>query len=151
MGLSGVFIIDLQGQSGGMWCLWNEDNWSISVVNHSDQYIHLKVTWKGTITWFITAVYASPRLARRQALWDDLGKIAEIMDGEWMVLGDFNSITNAHEWKGGAPNFAVRGMRIFSEMIQECNLIDVELQGSPFTWKHGRLHQRLDRVLVNIN
>lgn len=151
MGLSGVFIIDSQGQYGGMWCLWNEDNWSISVVNHSDQYIHLKVTWKGTITWFITAVYASPRLARRQALWDDLGKIAEIMDGEWMVLGDFNFITNAHERKGGAPNFAVRGMRIFSEMIQECNLIDAELQGSPFTWKHGRLHQRLDRVLVNIN
>lgn len=68
MGLNGMFIIDSQGQSGGMWCLWNDDNWSILVVDHSEQFIHLKVNWKGTLTWFVTAVYASPQFARRQAL-----------------------------------------------------------------------------------
>lgn len=67
-----------------------------------------------------------------------------------MVLGDFNSIAADHERKGGAPNFAIRSMRNFCSMIQECNLLDASFQGSKFTWKSGRLQQRLDRVLINI-
>lgn len=41
-------------------------------------------------------------------------------------------------------------MKNFCDMILACNLLDAGFQGSPFTWKHGRLFQRLDRVLVNI-
>lgn len=59
-----------------------------------------------------------------------------------MVLGDFNSIAADHERKGGAPNFAIRSMRNFCSMIQECNLLDAGFQGSKFTWKSGRLQQR---------
>lgn len=151
MGLNGMFIIDSQGQAGGLWCLWNENNWCITVIDHSNQMVQLKVSWKGSSSWFITAVYANSRYARRISLWEDLSKIADSMDDDWMVLGDFNSITNANERKVGVVNFASRGMRSFCNMIQHCNLLDAGFQGSPFTWKHGRLHQRLDRVLVNIS
>lgn len=151
MGLNGMFIIDSLGQAGGLWCLWNDVNWKIYVIEHSDQYVHMKVSWKNASSWFITAVYANPRFARRHALWEDLGKISDTMDGEWMVIGDFNAITNSNERKGGAQNFATRGMRSFCDMIQDCDLLDVGFQGSPFTWKHGRLHQRMDRVLINVS
>lgn len=67
-----------------------------------------------------------------------------------MVLGDFNSIAANHERKGGAQNFAIRSLGSFCSMIQDCNLLDAGFQGGKFTWKNGRLQQRLDRVLINI-
>lgn len=150
LGFSGMFIVDSQGQAGGLWCLWDEKVWKVDVVASSDQYVHLKVTWRSNVTWFTTAVYANPRFSRRQALWDDLKMLAESMEEPWMVLGDFNSIAANHERKGGAPNFASRSMRNFCSVIQDCNLLDAGFQGSMFTWKNGRLQQRLDRVLINI-
>lgn len=60
-------------------------------------------------------VYANPRFARRQSLWEDLGKIGDAMDDGWMVFGCFNSISSASERKGGAPNFATRGKSIHLE------------------------------------
>lgn len=45
----------------------------------------------------------------------------------------------------------MRGMRILiCDMISSCHLLDAGFQGSPFTWRHGRLYQRLDKVLINI-
>lgn len=149
-GLTGNFIIDSQGHSGGIWCLWDESLWRVDIIDSSDQFVHLQVTWKGRISWFISVVYASPRLAPRQILWDDLRAIADNMEEPWVILGDFNSIMVSHERRGGAPNFATRGMQNFCNMIHDCNLLDAGFQGSPFTWRHGRLYQRLDRVLINL-
>lgn len=149
-GFTGNFIIDSHGQAGGIWCLWDETIWKVRILDSSDQFAHLQVTWKGRIFWYITVVYASPRFAPRQKLWEDLGEIAESMEDPWVVLGDFNSIMANHERRGGSPNFAIRGMRKFYDMIHACNLLDAGFQGSPFTWRHGRLFQRLDRVLINL-
>lgn len=150
MGLSDWLIIDSIGQSGGLWCLWDVNVWKVQVIESTDQFAHLLVTWKGTESWFMTAVYANPRHARKQMRWEDLARIAAIIEDAWVVLGDFNSITGAHERKGGAMNFTTRGMWSFCDMIQNCNLLDAGFQGSPFTWKNGRLQQHLDRVLINM-
>lgn len=99
-GLSGNFIVDSQGQSGGIWCLWDESHWKVAILDQSDQFVHLQVSWRDTTTWFITIVYANPRYLRRQILWEDLGGIAESMEDPWVVLGDFNSIMADHERRG---------------------------------------------------
>nr|KYP33789.1 hypothetical protein KK1_045336 [Cajanus cajan] len=36
-------------------------------------------------------------------------------------------------------------------MVQDCNLIDMGCQGSPFTWRRGTVLERLDRVLANMS
>lgn len=38
------FILDSQGQSGGIWCLWNPEIWTTEILENYRQYIHLKVT-----------------------------------------------------------------------------------------------------------
>lgn len=149
-GFSGQFIVDSRGQSDGIWCLWDANSWKVEVIESSNQFIHLQVSWKGHITWFVTVVYASTRVVRRQELWDDLSRLANTMDGPWVVLGDFNAILADHERRAGSPNFSIRGMHGFREMVQSCCLMDAGFQGSPFTWKHGNLFQRLDRVFCNI-
>lgn len=149
-GFSGHFIVDAMGQAGGIWCLWDEANWQVSIIDSSNQFVHMQFTWKRSISWLVTAVYGSPRYVRRQELWDNLSTLAEDIQDPWVVLGDFNAILADHERRGGSHNFSIRGMAGFREMIQQCNLLDAGFQGSPFTWRHGNLFQRLDRVLCNL-
>lgn len=95
-------------------------------------------------------VYASPNYARRTQLWDDLAHLADSIHLPWVILGDFNVILTDAERKGGSNNPSPRGRQDFQNMIQGCELIDAGFQGSPFTWRKGYLHQRLDRVLINM-
>lgn len=99
-GYSGVFIVDSRGQVGGIWCLWDTSLWSVEVINSSEQFVHLKVSWKNQNFWFTTVVYASPRYMRRQTLWEDLKVMADDMVEPWMILGDFNAIQNNQERRG---------------------------------------------------
>lgn len=149
-GFLGHFIEDARGQPGGIWCLWDMAMWKVDVLQNGHQFVHIRVCWKGHITWFITVVYASTNYVRRQDLWEDLKRIVDDMEEPWMVLGDFNAILTNCERKGGAQNFSTRGMQNFKNMVQECHLIDAGFQGNPFTWKHGDLYQRLDRAFRNL-
>lgn len=141
-GFGGQFIVDANGHSGGIWCLWDVGYWNVDVINNSNQFVHMKVTWKGSISWLITVVYASTRYVRRQELWENLVDLDIPADDPWVVLGDFNAILAKHERRGGSSNFSVRGMNGFREMVQSCNLLDVGFQGNLF--------QRLDRVFCNL-
>jgi len=48
-------------------------------------------------------------------------------------MGDFNDILHADEKKGRAtrPNWLIRGFR---QAVQDVGLIDVQMEGYPFTW-----------------
>lgn len=124
------------GQAGGIWCLWDVQSWKVSILNSSPQWVHLSVSWKRQESWLITVVYASPNLARRVQLWDDLSQLAETIDQPWSVLGDFNAIFTDEERRGGASSPSTMGFR---DMISNCNLVDAGFQGSPFTWRNGSL------------
>lgn len=150
MGFSGSHIVESMGQAGGIWCLWDVQSWKVSILNSSPQWVHLSVSWKRQESWLITVVYASPNLARRAQLWDDLSQLAETIDQPWSVLGDFNAILTDEERRGGASSPSTRGRQGFRDMISDCNLVDAGFQGSPFTWRNGSLFQRLDRILINM-
>lgn len=40
--------------------------------------------------------------------------------------------------------------RDFQNCLMECELDDLGFNGSPFTWFHGDLKERLDRVVMNL-
>lgn len=132
-GFSGQYIVDSSGQSGGIWCLWDDNSWKVEILESTFKFVHTRVTWKGHISWLTTAVYASPRHNRRQQLWDDLSRISDTVDEAWVVLRDFNTIYAPHERKRGSSNFSDRSSLSFRNMINDCNLIDAGYQGSPFT------------------
>lgn len=150
-GFSGQHIVDARGHSGGIWCLWDLAVWKVEILECSDQFVHIKVVWNSQVTWLVAVVYGSPRYVKRNDLWADLIRLGNSLDLPWIVLGDFNCILVDHERRGGAQNFAIRGRQDFREMVQECHLLDMGFQGRPFTWKHGNLFQRLDRVFCNLS
>lgn len=66
------------------------------------------------------------------------------------MVGDFNALLHDHERNKRPTRASERSLAAFKETIIACDLIDAGFQGYPYTWKHGDLEQRLDRMLINI-
>ena len=47
MGFHDSFIVDAQGYSGGLWVLWRDGLGSVSVVDASNQCIHILIDNNG--------------------------------------------------------------------------------------------------------
>ena len=44
------------------------------------------------ISWLLSAIYASPRLAERRILWDNLKTVAHLHNLPWLMIRDFNEV-----------------------------------------------------------
>jgi hypothetical protein len=66
----------------------------------------------------------------------------------WVVIGDFNEIAFSHEKDGGNPRPAVF-MQAFRDALDDCNLHDLGFVGDNYTWKRGRIRERLERAVAN--
>ncbi|XP_061359030.1 uncharacterized protein LOC133303170 [Gastrolobium bilobum] len=81
----------------------------------------------------------------RKCGWLELEDISYDMTDPWLVLGDFNAILHASE-KIGSQELCWKGMDEFNQCLINCNVSDMGFKGPDFTWKRGRLHERLDRA-----
>lgn len=150
MGFQHNVRVDVVGFCGGIWLLHNDLDQAVDVVCMSSQFIHLILTSKtdGNF-WYLTCVYASPRLAERSELWDSLRTIAnQIGLNSWAGIGDFNSYLSVEDkTSGGLPNFiSIRG---FQDYVQDCLLLDIGFNGLRYTWEGRGVRERLDSVVYN--
>ncbi|KAF9688547.1 hypothetical protein SADUNF_Sadunf02G0208300 [Salix dunnii] len=100
-------------------------------------------------SFFISFVYAKNLRSERKILWDELCEIASILDGPWVVGGDFNAVLNVKESKGGDnPNQG--SMEDFGSYLLDFGLLDVGYEGNDFTWTNGKVLRRLDRIVFNL-
>ncbi|KAL2471352.1 Uncharacterized protein Adt_39488 [Abeliophyllum distichum] len=118
-----------------------------SCVDHP-QFLHIRVEDpRLSRPMYITPVYASCSPVGRRNLWMGLHQISLVVDGPWMVGGDFNVI--AHNGERTGHNTRDRGTSDFADMMMDCGLTDAGYSGSQYTWTNGRVWKRLDRVLIN--
>lgn len=71
----------------------------------------------------------------------------------WLVCGDFNEILYASEKKGGMLREEGR-MKMFHDVLQCCELMDIGFLSPWFTWERGNsmrtnIRERLDRGVAN--
>ena len=95
----------------------------------------------------MSAIYASPRLAERRLLWDNLIKVAELHALPWIMAGDFNEVLIGEDKFGGH-------LINFQECLNACGMIDLGFFGPQFTWTNRQpftqlVQERIDRVLIN--
>jgi hypothetical protein len=92
--------------------------------------------------------YGEPKWEDNHLSWDKIRELNSQHDMPWAIMGDFNEILFSHEKEGGNPR--PQGyMQAFRDVLSDCELFDLGFNGDPFTWKRGRIRERLDRVVVN--
>ncbi|KAH0661787.1 hypothetical protein KY284_026718 [Solanum tuberosum] len=86
-------------------------------------------------------------------LWNAIYSINQSIVYPWLVGGDFNVILSPEEKIGGLPVYPSE-VEDFAFCTNSCELVDIRLNGSPFTWWNGRaddecIFKRLDKIFVN--
>lgn len=71
-----------------------------------------------------------------------------VMSLPWLVLGDFNEILFHHEKEGGRTR-PQGHLQAFHDALMDCGLEDVGYEGDLFTWRRGKVRERLDRGVAN--
>ncbi|XP_023917015.1 uncharacterized protein LOC112028551 [Quercus suber] len=150
----GAAVADTIGFAGGIWLLWRSDLVQVDVLSSTEQEIHALIRVRSqSLTWLISAIYASPRFEERCILWNNLRILANMHDLPWALMGDFNEVLAAEEKYGGNP-VCQRRIRAIKECMDDCNMMDLGFTGPRYTWTNKRelgnlIQCRLDRCWVN--
>ena len=76
------------GYSGGLWILWKLDEVEVLPLSSIEQEIHATVkVHSSNLTWLLSAIYASPRLAERRILWENLKTVTHLHYLPWLMIG----------------------------------------------------------------
>jgi endonuclease/exonuclease/phosphatase family metal-dependent hydrolase len=153
LGYNLVFIQEARGHSGGIWILSNRTDLCFTLIDSISQAITFTIS-KGLASWCCTAVYGSPVYTIRTSLWTHLKNLRNNIISPWLMIGDFNEIKSIDEVAGGSFNFSRANP--FIDMINYCNLLDMDTAGGFFTWRrstHPQTHirKRLDRCMVDVD
>ncbi|KAL8159453.1 hypothetical protein V2J09_000990 [Rumex salicifolius] len=100
--------VEAVGFSGGLWLLWNNNNFHLSVVIVHDHFIHNRVTIEED-TLLLVVVYAPPTPQSRQNFWLGLETKLRDISEPLFIGGDFNCILTLEERQmgtdGRSPDF----------------------------------------------
>ena len=150
----GALHADTIGYSGGIWVLWKSDVVEVTQLAKTEQEIHVTVkVLDSNLTWILSSIYASPRLAERKLLWNNLTSIASMHQLPWLMVGDFNELLSCNDKQGGNP-LNSRRVQLFKDCLDNCGMVDLGFHGPQFTWVNKResghyIQERLDRAFAN--
>ncbi|KAM1290748.1 hypothetical protein ACFX13_018260 [Malus domestica] len=94
-------IVDATGFSGGIWLLWNETKVKVKFVEACEQALTVQVFYDCKRSWYFSAIYGSPDIKKRNALWEFFYNFKSRCDLPWLLVGDFNELL-AYDEKNGA-------------------------------------------------
>ena len=83
-------------------------------------------------------------------MWDELVGVQQYWNVPWCCIGDFNIVRFPSERLGNSR--LTLAMELFSEFVEDLNLIDLPLERGSYTWSRGSDRpsmSRIDRVLVS--
>ncbi|XP_065623458.1 uncharacterized protein LOC136064919 [Quercus suber] len=113
----------------------------------------VSVRWKRVgdgFSWACSGVYGPTDNNARGLMWDELVGVQQCWNVPWCCIGDFNIVRFPSERSGNSC--LTPAMDLFSEFIEDLNLIDLPLEGGRYTWSSGSDQpsmSRIDRVLVS--
>jgi hypothetical protein len=90
----------------------------------------------------------------RTPFWNYLINLNHTITSPWILIGDFNETILPSEQRGGTFNHSRAAL--FSNFMNDCNLLDPTTIGGRYTWHRNHnglriLSKKLDRGIANIN
>ncbi|KAH1074512.1 hypothetical protein J1N35_026840 [Gossypium stocksii] len=142
------------GTKGGL-SLGRKGNSLVSLKSFSSYHIDVEIHDQecGEV-WRLTGFYKNLEERCREGSWELLKHLSHDQIIPWVVVEDFNEITNSFEKKSGRLR-SERQMDAFRSTLEFCNLNDLGFIGRWFTWERGRfahtnIRERLDRGVATL-
>lgn len=123
--------IDSMGFTGGIWILLNPTNIIVEPVTTTFHEVYLKIQ-VNSLTFVLTAIYAPPHFSNSDPLWEKLSYIYDFIPLPWLIMGDFNEISNEREKFGGNQQPKMK-MRTFNNFLNKAKLLDLGYCGPKYT------------------
>ena len=150
LGFQNALAVDRLGRGGGVAVLW-KDMEKCRVMSFSNHHIDLEIEDEAWGKWCLTGFYGMPERNHRRDSWNLLRSLHFRSSLPWCVIRDMNDLLEESDKKGNVehPAWLFRGFR---DVVFDCGLIDVPLEGYPFTWERGKgtptwVKEKLDRCL----
>jgi hypothetical protein len=149
-----AFVVLAQGQSGGLWLIWNDDV-DLTVVDHSHHFIFALCINKSSLKQYgLVCLYGDPHHCATSTIWTQvLNFVVTNSNLPILCMGDMNNIMHVNE-KLGPTRADVRRINEFCAHVKQCGFIDLGYSGPAYTWTNKRFttnptYERLDRCLDN--
>ncbi|KAK1382627.1 Endonuclease/exonuclease/phosphatase family protein [Heracleum sosnowskyi] len=117
--------------------------------NHIDVIVHIQ----GWDPFRLTGIYGEPNRTKRRDTWNLIRHLHAQNQIPWVLIGDMNNVLGQADKRGGPlyPSWLING---FQEVLEDCDLHDMDLQGYPYTWERGHgtdkwVEIRLDRAIAS--
>nr|GEW08656.1 RNA-directed DNA polymerase, eukaryota [Tanacetum cinerariifolium] len=89
---------DSAGSSGGILCVWEATIFMKDYATVSDNFIAIYGTWiSNNSKVLIVVIYAPRSLSHKRVLWDYISSLIARLNGEMIVMGDFNEVRSIDE------------------------------------------------------
>ncbi|KAI5672660.1 hypothetical protein M9H77_13024 [Catharanthus roseus] len=83
-------VIEAHGFSGGIWVFWNDALLNLEVLSIHDKIITTAIKVGTSVSWVLSAVYASSKVAFRKLFWYYSELLGACLDLPWLLLDDWN-------------------------------------------------------------
>ena len=107
----------------------------------------VSVQWQGVgdgFSWACSGVYGPIDNSARGLMWDELVGVQEYWNVPWCCIRDFNIVRFPSERLGNSR--LTPAMELFSEFVEDLNLIDLPLEGGSYTWSRGSDWPSMSRI-----
>ncbi|KAH9672066.1 reverse transcriptase domain-containing protein [Citrus sinensis] len=152
LGYDGLFVVERVGRSEGLALLWQATS-SVRLLKYATNFIDAEIEVQEIGKWRLTGFYGYPESSKRRESWDLLRLLSSSSSLPCLCIGDFNDLLAANEKRGKIvhPNWKFVG---FQRAIEDCNLIDLGVEGYQYTWERARgtdrwVEERLDRAFTS--
>jgi len=96
------------------------------------------------VSWTLTGVYGPQEDRDKLSFLDEIKGLRQIVQVEWLIVGDFNLIYKAEDKSNDRLNR--RLMSDFRQTIDEAQLMEIDLRGRKFTWSNEQDNPTFTRI-----
>ncbi|KAK1376020.1 hypothetical protein POM88_032213 [Heracleum sosnowskyi] len=145
-----MMTVESQGHSGGIALLWRHKD-EVFLRTYSKNHIDAEVRMKDNNPFRLTGIYGEPDRSKRHETWQLIRTLSLNNSLPWVLIGDMNNVCSQEDKKGGRP-YPQSLIKGFTDVLDDCSLLDMNLQGYQYTWERGAgtsdwIEVRLDRAL----
>lgn len=127
---------------------------SVSVVRKTEQCVKVQIASLDPNHGFtLIVVYGLHTITDRRQLWVDLREMVDNADFPYLIIGDFNAVSQASDRING--NLVNEAETVdFSDFLMEVGVLEAPCSGAYYSWNNkgegeARISSRIDRALIN--